>query len=281
MNFNDEVDWPQVFGEHIHRPSLADPHNPDRAVYVKTMVILEAALKEVEEQLSGRSKHSRDDFASARLTREIVLKRAARIAAKLPEPVSVNEGVFKDRWRGPGGMANFFVCVVRYVCTAPRWSKFLSYGPRIASKLLPRVQAGELTLADLISRIAAHDLRMRTRLAKYWLFQLSLTIDAKWQDVAKKAYAQLLDAYSEQWVPVYEQGLATLGVKFRPDMTAKELGTIISAQTSGFAQHLAGTGDESAFNCRSFAKSVQMLIHSALDVGDGHTVADALNNAVR
>lgn len=181
------LDHPDVFGEHISRPSLADPRTPRRSACVRTMVLLEGGLKEVDDQLCGRNSRSRDEFAGARLPRRIVVRRAGGIAAGLPDATRVGEGAFRDRWPGSGGMADFFMCLVKYTCTAPRWSNFLDYGPRRALAELPEVRRGELDLTDLIAKIATHDLRMRGRLARYWLFQLSLTIDAKWQSVATNA----------------------------------------------------------------------------------------------
>lgn len=281
MRFNDEVDWPAVFGEHISRPSLADPRNPRRWVYVTTMVFLEGGLREIDDQLSGRNSRSRDELAGARLTREIVLRRAAGVATEVDEIVHVGEGAFRDRWEGPGGMANYFMCLIKYTCTAPRWSNFLDYGPRRALAELPKVREGELDLTDLIAKIATHDLRMRSRLARYWLFQLSLTIDAKWQSVATKAYREILDAYSTRWVPVYEEGLRLLGVRLRPGMTARKLSLMVSAQTSGFAQQVAGAGDDTSENRDLFVASVQALIFAALDPGDGRGITDALRWSLR
>ncbi|MFI6096395.1 hypothetical protein ACIA8G_12615 [Lentzea sp. NPDC051213] len=276
MHFNDEVDWPDVFGEHISRSSLADPRNPRRSAYVRTMVFLEGGLREIDDQLSGRNTRSRDELAGARLTRGIVLRRAAEVATELPQAMRVGEGAFRDRWPGRGGMANFFMCLVKYTCTAPRWGLFLDYGPRRALAELPKVHAGELELTDLISKIATHDLRMRIRLARYWLFQLSLTIDAKWQAVAMRAYREMLEAYSTRWVPVYEEGLRVLGVQFRPGITPRSLSMMVSAQTSGFAQHVAGAGDDTRENRDLFVASVQSLIYAALDPGDGRGVTEAL-----
>lgn len=282
MHFNDEVDWPEVFGDHISRPSQADPRNPRRCVYIATMVFLEAGLKEIEDQLSGHSSRSRDELAGARLTRGIVLRRAAEIVAGLPhDGVHVGEGAFTDRWKGSGGMANYFMCLVKYTCTAPRWGLFLDYGPRQALAELPKVRSGRLDLTDLVAKIAIHDLRMRIRLAKYWLFQLSLTIDAKWRAVAMTAYRDMLDAYSTRWVPVYQEGLRLLGVRFRPGVTAETLSAMVSAQTSGFAQHLAGAGDDTKESRDLFVTSVQALIYAALDPGDGRGVADALRGVLR
>ncbi|MBB5958291.1 hypothetical protein FHS29_004899 [Saccharothrix tamanrassetensis] len=288
MNFNDEVDWPDVFREHISRPSLADPRNPRRSTYVTTMLFLEGALREIDDQLSGRSRLSRDELAGARLTRRIVVERAVRVAGELSaddqEGLRVGDGGFKDRWPGLGGTANFFMCLIKYTCTAPRWGVFLDYGPRKALAELSKVRSGELELADLIGKISAHDLRMRTRLAKYWLFQLSLTMDAKWRAVATKAYRELLDAYSDRWIPVYEEGLRQLGVKFRPGMTPKKLSAMISALTSGFAQHIAGTGDESPVDgengCVLLAEAVQGQIYAALDHGDDCDISAALRNTL-
>ncbi|NGY63307.1 hypothetical protein G7043_30735 [Lentzea sp. NEAU-D13] len=281
MHFNDEVDWPEVFREHISRPGLADPRNPRRSAYVTTMVFLEAGLKEIDDQLSGRNSRSRDELAGARLTRKIIVRRAATMAAELPCAVSAGEGAFRDRWPSRGGMANFFTCLIKYTCTAPRWGLFLDYGPRRALAELPRVRKGELELTDLIAKIATHDLRMRIRLARYWLFQLSLTIDAKWQSVATTAYREMLDAYSTRWAPVYEEGLKLLGVRFRPGVTPEKLSMMVSAQTSGFAQHIAGTGDDTADNRDLFVASVEALIHACLDPGDGCDIAEALRRALR
>ncbi|MEU3645760.1 hypothetical protein AB0E59_20420 [Lentzea sp. NPDC034063] len=281
MRFNDEVDWPEVFGEHISRPSLADPRNPRRSVYVTTMVFLEGGLEEIDDQLSGRNSRSRDELAGARLTREIVVRRAAGVAAELSGVAHVGEGAFRDRWPGPGGMANFFMCLIKYTCTAPRWSNFLDYGPRRALAELPKVRDGRLDLTDLIAKIATHDLRMRSRLARYWLFQLSLTIDAKWRSVATKAYREMLEAYSTRWVPVYEEGLRLLDVRFRPGVTARQLCLMISAQTSGFAQQVAGAGDDTGENRELFVASVQAMIFAALDPGDGHGIAEALRQRLR
>lgn len=281
MHFNDEVDWPEVFGEHISRPSLADPRNPRRSAYAATMLFLEAALREIDDQLSGRSPRSRDELAGARLTRAIIVRRAATVATELPCTVRVGEGAFRDRWPGPGGMANFFMCLIKYTCTAPRWGLFLDYGPRRALAELPRVRKGELELTDLIAKIATHDLRMRIRLARYWLYQLSLTIDAKWRTVATTAYRDMLDAYSTRWAPVYEEGLHLLGVRFRPGITPKKLSAMVSAQTSGFAQHIAGTGDDTRDNRDLFVASVQALIYAALDPGDACGITEALRRALR
>ncbi|GAB2843363.1 hypothetical protein [Lentzea nigeriaca] len=278
MYFNDEVDWSEVFREHISRPSLADPRNPRRSAYVTTMTFLEGGLQEIDDQLSGRSRHSRDELAGARLTRDIVLRRAAALAADLPFAVHVGEGAFKDRWPGNGGMANFFMCLIKYTCTAPRWGLFLDYGPRRVLAELPRVSKGELDLTDLITKIATHDLRMRIRLARYWLFQLSLTIDAKWRAVATRAYRELLEAYSTRWEPVYKEGLRLLGARFRPGMTARKLSSMVSAQTSGFAQHIAGTGDDTGGDQDLFVTSVQALIYAALDPGDERGITEALRD---
>jgi hypothetical protein len=281
VRFNDEVDWPEVFGEHISRPSLADPRNPRRSAYVRTMVFLEGGLKEIDDQLSGRNSRSRDELAGARLTRKIVVRRAAGVAAAVPGAARAGEGAFRDRWPGSGGMANFFMCLIKYTCTAPRWSNFLDYGPRRALAELPKVREGELDLTDLIAKIAAHDLRMRSRLARYWLFQLSLTIDAKWQSVATKAYQEMLDAYSTRWIPVYEEGLRLLDVRFRPGITARKLSLMVCAQTSGFAQQVAGAGDDTTENRDLFVASVQALILAALDPGDGYGITEALRRRLR
>jgi hypothetical protein len=289
MTFHDDVNWPEVFGEYIARPSLADPANRRRATYVSTMLFLEAGLRELELQLSGRSKRGRDDLGWATITRDIVVKGARRIAAEeLPAAarlgLAVGESGFRERWRGWGAMFNFMMCLVRYACTGPRWRASIEFGPRRALAEVPRVKAGEVTLADVISKIAVHDLRLRVRLAKYWLFQLSLTLDAKWKAVAGQAYRELLEAYADRWVPVYDEAVRALNVRLRPGMTAKKLSAMISAQIAGFAEHIAGTGDVSYIHGEDsvelFAESVQLLIYAAIDSGGGHDIATALNETI-
>jgi hypothetical protein len=125
---------------------------------------------------------------------------------------------------------------------------------------------------------------MQVRLAKFWLFQLSLTMDATWREVASKAYRDVLESYAEHWVPVYDEGIRLLQVKLRPGMNSKKLSAMVSAAISGFAEHIAGTGDESYLHGEDgvslFAESVQYLIYAALDQGDGRDISRALSDAL-
>jgi hypothetical protein len=285
MNFNDEVNWPEIFAGHIARPSLADPKN--RWPYLTTMLFVEAGLRELGDQLAGRSTHGREDLGWARITRDIIVDRAKRIASnELDERdrqgLRVGQGAFKYRWPGLGGMSDFLMCLIRYACTAPRWVLALDYGPQTAMTKLSAIMSGEMELADLIHRIATHDLRLRVRLAKYWLLQLALTMDVKWRSTANKACRELLDFYTDRWVPVYDEGLRRLGVAFRPGMSSKKLSLMVSAQISGFAVLIASTGDDSYLHgedCMElFAESLQLIIYSMVDPGDGRTIADALSD---
>lgn len=182
-------------------------------------------------------------------------------------------------------MSNFFMCVVRYVCTAPQWCRILDYGPRKALEELPRVNRGELELSDLIFKIAIHDLKMRVRLARCWLFPLSLTMDAKWKATASKACGELLEAYADRWVPVYEEGLNRLHVRLRPGESPKQLVASIAAIISGFAGLIASSEDESYMYGENgfelFAKSVQREIYAAIDPGNGLTMPEGLNLLLR
>ncbi|HEV2779459.1 MAG TPA: hypothetical protein VGX25_08655 [Actinophytocola sp.] len=247
------------------------------------MLFLEAGLREIDDQLAGRSRAWKDELAWARIPRTILVRRARRIAGEelRKRGLRVGEGGFRERWPE---MANFLVCLVRYACTAPRWRAILDYGPRRALAALPRVRGGELALADLVTRIAKHDLRLRVRMAKGWLFQLSLAMDAKWKAVANKAYRELLEAYAERWMPVYDEGIRQLGAKLRPGLTSMRLSAMVSAQISGFAEHIAGTGDEAYLHGEDcvalFADSVQLLIYAAIDPGDGKTAAEALSGVL-
>jgi hypothetical protein len=283
MHFNDEVNWPEIFAGHIRRPSLADPTN--RGAYRTTMLFVEAGLRELDDQLAGHSTHGREDLGWARITREIIVDRAKRVAAsELDERdrqgLHVGEGAFKYRWPGLGGMSDFVMCLVRYACTAPRWVLALDYGPRTAMTKLPSVLSGELELAELITRIATHDLRLRVRLAKYWLLQLALTMDVKWKSIANKACRELLDFYTDRWVPVYDEALRRFDVSFRPDMSSKKLSLMVSAQISGFAVLIASTGDDSCLHGEDsmelFAESLQLLIYAMVDPGDGRPISEAL-----
>lgn len=285
MKFDDEVDWPSIFAEHIDRPSLADPHNRHRSAYVATMLFLEAALRETHDQLSGLSKDGTDDLGWARISRRLVVRRARRLAAeKLAESdrqgLQLGEGGFRDRWPGWGGRSNFLACVVRYFCASPRWRSFFDFGARKARAELPEI--GAVDLPDLIQKIAIHDLHHRVRLSQWWLFQLSLTLNTKWRAVATKAYRELLEEYGRRWIPVYEEGLRRFRVSLRPDLSPAKLCAMISAQITGFATQIAGLGNEprvlgeDAFAL--FAKSVQLLILAAIDTGDGRDVAAALSD---
>lgn len=281
MNFNDEVDWPDVFGGYIARSTLADPKNKRRTAYLVTMLFVEAGFREIEDQLSGRSTLGRDDLG-LRITRKIVVARANRIMLdELPEHgLSVGEGGFKDRWPGDGGMFNFFMCLVRYSFFDPRWRFSLDYGPRKVFAELARVKSGELRLADLITRVARHDLRLRVRLEKCWLFRLSLTVDAKWKAVATRSYRRFLEEYAERWIPVYDEAIRQLGVRLRPGMSTKKLCAMVCAQIAGFAEHIAGTGDESYLygedSVALFAEAVQLLIEAAIDPRDRHIMTAGL-----
>lgn len=289
MNFNDEIDWAERFRGYISNPSLADPKNTRRESYVATMVYLEGAARELDDQLCGRSSFGRDDLGWARITRSIVVRRAKRIAGELSEHGSpklrLGEGGFKYRWRSYGGMSDFFMCLVRYVCTAPQWCSIFDYGPRKSLEELPKVRRGQLELSDLISKIASHDLRVRVRLARCWLFPLSLKMDARWKAVASKAGGELLEAYTDRWVPVFDEGLKELGVKLRPGESPKQLTASIGAMMSGYAGLIAGSEDNLCMHGQNgielFIKSVQREIYAAIDLGDGLTVPEALNLALR
>jgi hypothetical protein len=285
MNFNDEVDWPELFKGYISDQRLADPRNKRRESYVATMIYLESAARELDDQLCGRSSAGRYDLGWARITRTIVIKRAGRIADELSEcdrrKLRLGDSGFRHRWQDYGGMSDFFMCVVRYVCTAPQWCRIFDYGPRKSLEELSRVKQGELGLSDLISKVASHDLKVRVRLARCWLFPLSLTIDAKWKAIASKACREILEAYTDRWVPVFEEELKQFDVMLRPGESPKQLATSIGAAMTGYAGLLASCEGESCpygeTGFELFVRSVQREIFAAIDPGDGRTVPEALN----
>lgn len=290
MNFADDIDWPDVFGDDISRPGMADPRNPRRSTYVCTMVLLEAGLREIDEQLSGRSTAGRDELGWARITRQLVVRGAARIArAELSDHersgLSVGVGAFRERWNGCGGMAKYLACLVRYSCLAPRWRSLIEHGPRRAMALLPRVRAGEIALTDVITRIATYDLRLRARHARFWLFQLGLTTDVRWQAPASQAHREYLDTYTRLWTPVYDRGAQLLDVRLRPGTGPLRLSSMMSALISGYTERLAGIGDTSpaTFDAivAEFATAVQALVLAAIDPGDRRDVPTALGAALR
>jgi hypothetical protein len=235
VRFNEEVNWPAVFRGFISRESLADPRNPRRHLFIATMLFVETGLQELDDQVVGRSLVRRDRLTWAKITRTTVIGRTKRLydalIKKPPEDVSeevlrevkIGEGAFKDRWDGQGAMANYFMCMVRYACAAPRWRRILDRGPQLAMDALPDVRHGRRSLAELIATIATHDLKLWVRLARCWLFPLLLTMDTTLKSVGHQAYCELLDAYSRRWVPVYERGLAQLGVRLRLGFDAVEL----------------------------------------------------------
>lgn len=290
MNFNDEVDWPERFQGHISRPSLANPKNKRRKAYIATMVFLEAAAREMDAQLCGRSRRGREDLGWARLTRQIVVQSAKSIAKKEiseldRQGLGLGEGAFRDRWPGLGGMSDFLTCLVRYLCTAPQWCRIFDYGPRKALAELSRTELGELGVAELIFRIAVHDLKIRVRLARCWLFPLSLTMDAKWKPVVGGACTELLEEYIDHWVKVYEEGLKQFQVRLRPNDSVKQLAARIAAIISGYAGIIAVAEDESYLygqnGFEQFAVSVQSEIYAAIDPGDGFVVGRALDALIR
>jgi hypothetical protein len=181
-------------------------------------------------------------------------------------------------------MADYFQCLVRYSLLAPRWREGFDHGARRALAELPKVISGQETLAGLINKIATHDLKLRIRLAKYLLFQLSLTIDAKWKDLANKAHRQLLQNYADSWVPVYEEGIRRLRVRLRPGMTTKTLVAMVSALIAGFAEHAAGTGQQTYLygedSATLLAEAVQSLIYAAIDPGGGLPVSQVLHDVL-
>jgi hypothetical protein len=289
VNFADDVDWPGVLDEYLARPGMADPRGPRRSTYVCTMLLLEAGLREIDEQLSGRSTAGRDELGWARITRQLVVGRAARIArAELSAAdrcdLSVGEGAFKYRWQGCGGMADYLACLVRYSCLAPRWRSAIEYGPRRAMELLPMVRAGEVDLSDVITRIATYDLRLRTRIARFWLFQLALMMDVRWRAPASQAYREFLATYTRLWAPVYERGALLLDVRLRPGMEPLSLSSMVSALISGYAERLAGSGDTSAATVDAivaeFVVAVQAVVLAAIDHGDRRPVPAALGAAL-
>jgi hypothetical protein len=277
VKFNEEVDWPKVFRGFIKRESLADPRNRKRSTFIATMLFVEAGLRELDDQLVGRSPVRREGLTWARITRDIIVQRARRI---LPEVavrgVRVGEGGFKDRWPGLGGMSNFFMCMVRYVCANPRWRRILDGGPQRALAELPKVRAGGLSLAELVETIARRDLKIWARLARYWLFPLSLTMDARWKSVGSAAFGELLADYSGRWVPVYEQALRQFAVELRPDIEPARLSAMISAQLNGSAMVIAGKGRTDDADIAQFVQAVQALIYASIDPGDGKDVPAAL-----
>jgi hypothetical protein len=282
--FNEAVDWPAVFRGFIKRDSLADPRNKKRSAFVVTMLFVEAGMRELDDQLIGRSPVRKDGLAWARITRDIIVRRARRLLAEVSGTsrwgVRVGEGGFKDRWPGLGGMSNFFMCMVRYACTDPKWRRVLDTGPQRALAMLPRVRTGELALADLIENVARRDLRMWARLARCWLFPLLLTMDSTWKKVGTEAFGELLSDYTERWAPVYAEAMRQFGVALRPDTDPARLSGMISAQMNGSAMAIAGKGVSDDGDIAQFVHAVQALIYAAVDPGDGNDVPAALASRV-
>ncbi|MEU7476398.1 hypothetical protein AB0A63_10470 [Lentzea sp. NPDC042327] len=265
------------------------------------MVLLEAGLLELDEQVTGRSRVPKTGLEWANITREVVLARAWRLqhdlttralqesnSGKPPTtpPIEVlrnmkiGDSQFRDRWRGKGGMEKYLVCMVRYTCVSARWHKILDRGPKLAAEALPAVSRGERSLADLVSEITAHDLKLWTRLARCWLFPLLLTMDTLLKPIGHQAFNDLLGVYSANWTPVFDQGLATLGVRFRPGVTPTSLSRMLSAHISGVALGAAGNGQNSDRDFADLAHAVQALLLSAVDPGDGASIGRALDSVV-
>src|ERR1044072_9306051 len=54
MRLNDQVNWREVFGEFIARPSLDDPGNKERHVFLLTLLFTEAGMRALDGQINGR-----------------------------------------------------------------------------------------------------------------------------------------------------------------------------------------------------------------------------------
>jgi hypothetical protein len=262
FHFNEEANWPAVFKGFINRDAQADPHNKRRSTFIGTMLFVEAGLRELDDQLAGRSPNCRGGLST--------------LSEEDQRGASVGERAFRRRWSGKGGMSKFFMCVVRYSCADPRWRRILDAGPRQALDALPKVRAGELSLAELVETIARRDLKMWVRLARCWLFPLLLTMDSTWKSVGNTAFGELQSDYIERWVPVYEEALRQFEVQLRPDVDAERLSRMLSAQINGSASAIAGKGRGDEDDLAPFVQAAQALIYASIDPGDGQKIPAAL-----
>lgn len=285
MRLNDQVNWREVFGEFIARPSLADPGNKERHVFMLTLLFTEAGMRELDDQITGRIELPRTGVGWERITRNAILDRAERLRPTLPDDQRIDEpateGRFKDRWPLKGGMANFFMCMVLYACTEPKWRRVHDQAPQRTLAALPRVRSGELSLAEVIDDVGRRSLTMSVRLARCWLFPLMLTMDTHWKGVGHAAYRELLDNYTARWVPVYEKAIDELGVALRPDMDPVRLSKEVAAQIHGAAADLAGKGEVEEGDMERFVHAVQALIYASLDTGDGKDMPAAFTERLR
>lgn len=259
-----KVDWLKEFSGHIHVVEA----NPD----VEALLLLEAGLRQVEDQLIRSGRGDRDSFGLGKISREDVLVQALALRSNwFPEApwTKINaKGKFDWRWKS---VHEYHACLVIYCTRAPRWTKLLDELARQALRGLQKVATNARRLFDLVEEIALADIRLRERMVKPYIFLLSLTMDSDWKAVASHAYREFSKGQTERWTPVYETGVALLGVKYRPGWTSAKLNALISALAASLAIEAACSGDESCKydenNKLLLAEGIKALFYRAVDPG--------------
>jgi len=280
VNWNDGVDWKRVLGDHIANPSLADPGNTRPETFTATMVFLDSAFELGCEQQVGQGVISRNGLSWATLTRNMIIKRAARRKQRLPagerDLVRVGEGAFKYRWPE---MVDFFICLVKYGLYAPRCTAALDLAARKLYKSLPKVVAGEVSRMQLVDTAASIDMRLRIRRAMYHIFQLSLVMECAARGDVLKAHEEFLREDAERWIPVYDEVIRVLGLTLRAGVTTRDIHTIISGQAENIALRVVRTGNDahlySSGGVAVLTQVILIVLAGCFDHGDGLSLEQA------
>lgn len=246
----------------------ADPAN-GKALAL-TLLFLEIGLTMVDDDLAAL-------FGWQQISRERIVKGAMKLAEQRRSEIdwgraSPGLGAFTDRW---ALTADYLQDLVTYVLYSPRWRDALELARAELLDGLDDVAAGRRTFADLIVAVAAKDMALRLRFARYLVFQLTLTVDSTYSRVARKAHAQFFEVYSRSWVRAYGEALEKLGLRLRPGVSADVLGRLFGCLAEGLTTVATETGDDSLTLAEDgrplLADGVMLMILGSVDPGDGRS----------
>ncbi len=274
------IDWQQRLAGHfmdengIDRPHLLDSELDDGVLLGATLLLLEAALQEVGDQLTRVGRANLDSLGCGGVAKNLILKRAQDLQRRLPddEPwkyTHIGRGAFDFRWRLVGAFHRTFVL---YSLHAPRWRHAFEAPARMVRRQLSGIAAGTVTLHSVVNEAARADLRLRVRLARYFTWQLGYVADAHWAPTAHEAHAEFQAQHIERYARLYDDAVEHLGIAYCPGWSGTTLACLIEPLAAGMAISAASSGDE---NCLydehgrlRLAEGIWAFIHRAVDVGD-------------
>lgn len=274
------IDWQQRLAEHLRdengadRSNLLDPELDDGVLLGATLLLLEAALQEVGDQLTRVGQANRDSLGCGGIAKTLTLKRAQDLQKRLPddEPwkyTAIGRGAFGHRWKTMGAFHRTFVL---YSLHAPRWRHAFEAPARMVRRQLPDVAARKLSLQSVVDDAARADLRLRIRLARYFTWQLGYVADAHWASTAHEAHTEFQHQHTERYARLYDDAVERLGIVYNPGWSGTTLARLIEPLAAGMAISAASSGDEGClydeYGRLRLTEGIWAFIHRAVDVGD-------------